>query len=114
MRSRTVAFPKLTIITGGSYGAGNYALCGKAFDPRLIWAWPTARYAVMGAEQATNTLAKSPSKVWNAKGPSLMLPLSSNFANKSKPLTNNRPMCATLLPTGWVDGIIDPRDTAQC
>jgi acetyl-CoA carboxylase carboxyltransferase component len=48
--------PKLTLITGGSYGAGNYALCGKAFDPRFILAWPSARYAVMGGDQAANTL----------------------------------------------------------
>lgn len=48
--------PKLTVILGGSYGAGNYALCGKAFDPRLILAWPTAKYAVMGGEQAASTL----------------------------------------------------------
>src|SRR5205085_4272355 len=47
--------PKLTVITGGSFGAGNYALCGKAFDPRFIFAWPTARYAVMGGEQAAGT-----------------------------------------------------------
>jgi acetyl-CoA carboxylase carboxyltransferase component len=48
--------PKLTVILGGSFGAGNYALCGKAFDPRFIFAWPTARYAVMGGEQAASTL----------------------------------------------------------
>src|SRR5207244_7238761 len=48
--------PKLTVLVGGSFGAGNYALCGKAFDPRLIFAWPTARYAVMGGEQAASTL----------------------------------------------------------
>ena len=48
--------PKITVITGGSYGAGNYAMCGKAFDPRLIFAWPNARYAVMGAKQAATTI----------------------------------------------------------
>jgi acetyl-CoA carboxylase carboxyltransferase component len=48
--------PKLTTILGGSFGAGNYALCGKAFDPRFIFAWPTAKYAVMGGEQAAGTL----------------------------------------------------------
>src|SRR6185437_9252650 len=48
--------PKLTVILGGSYGAGNYALCGKAFDPRFLFAWPTAKYAVMGGEQAAGTL----------------------------------------------------------
>ncbi len=48
--------PKITLITGGSFGAGNYALCGKAFDPRFLFAWPTARYAVMGGDQAASTL----------------------------------------------------------
>jgi 3-methylcrotonyl-CoA carboxylase beta subunit len=48
--------PKITLILGGSFGAGNYALCGKAFDPRFMFAWPTAKYAVMGGEQAANTL----------------------------------------------------------
>src|SRR5204863_9131023 len=48
--------PKITLILGGSFGAGNYALCGKAFDPRFIFAWPTARYAVMGGEQAAGVL----------------------------------------------------------
>jgi acetyl-CoA carboxylase carboxyltransferase component len=48
--------PKITLILGGSFGAGNYALCGKAFDPRFLFAWPTARYAVMGGEQAASTL----------------------------------------------------------
>jgi acetyl-CoA carboxylase carboxyltransferase component len=48
--------PKITLILGGSFGAGNYALCGKAFDPRFLFAWPTARYAVMGADQAASTL----------------------------------------------------------
>jgi acetyl-CoA carboxylase carboxyltransferase component len=48
--------PKITVILGGSFGAGNYALCGKAFDPRFLFAWPTARYAVMGGEQAARTL----------------------------------------------------------
>src|SRR3989440_9453780 len=48
--------PKVTVILGGSFGAGNYALCGKAFDPRVLFAWPTARYAVMGGEQAASTL----------------------------------------------------------
>ena len=48
--------PKLTVILGGSFGAGNYALCGKAFDPRFLLAWPRARYAVMGGEQASGVL----------------------------------------------------------
>jgi 3-methylcrotonyl-CoA carboxylase beta subunit len=59
--------PKLTIILGGSYGAGNYALCGKAFDPRLIFAWPTARCAVMGGDQAVGTLMEIAQKRSSAK-----------------------------------------------
>ncbi len=53
--------PKLTVIVGGSFGAGSYALCGKAYDPWLIVAWPAARYAVMGADQAADTLLATPS-----------------------------------------------------
>jgi len=48
--------PKITVICGGSFGAGHYAMCGKAYDPRFIFAWPTARYSVMGGEQAAETL----------------------------------------------------------
>ena len=60
--------PKFTVIMGNSYGAGNYAMCGKAFDPRLIVAWPTARIAVMGGEQASKVLAQiETSKSKNSK-----------------------------------------------
>ena len=48
--------PKITVVIGNSYGAGNYAMCGKAYDPRMIYAWPSARIAVMGGEQAAKTL----------------------------------------------------------
>ena len=58
--SRNSVVPKLTLIIGGSFGAGNYALCGKAFDPRFIFAWPTARYAVMGGDQAAEHAARHP------------------------------------------------------
>ena len=61
--------PKLTVILGGSFGAGNYALCGKAFDPRFIFAWPTARYAVMGGEQAASTLLDVQIAALAATGP---------------------------------------------
>src|ERR1019366_8880864 len=50
--------PKITVICGGSFGAGHYAMCGKAYDPRFIFAWPTARYAVMGGDQAAATLVE--------------------------------------------------------
>ena len=50
--------PKLTVIVGGSFGAGNYAMCGRAYDPRFLWTWPNARISVMGGEQAANVLAQ--------------------------------------------------------
>jgi acetyl-CoA carboxylase carboxyltransferase component len=53
----TSVVPKITVIVGGSFGAGHYAMCGKAYDPRFLFAWPTARYAVMSGDSAANTLA---------------------------------------------------------
>ena len=55
---RTSVVPKITVIVGGSFGAGHYAMCGKAYDPRFLFAWPTARYAVMSGASAANTLAE--------------------------------------------------------
>ncbi len=60
--------PKITIITGNSYGAGNYAMCGKAYDPRFIYAWPNAKIAVMGGEQAAKTLLQIQVASLKAKG----------------------------------------------
>src|SRR3546814_19404880 len=60
--------PKFTIIIGNSYGAGNYAMCGKAFDPRLIYAWPTARIGVMGGSQAAETLVQIEESARKKKG----------------------------------------------
>src|SRR5262249_53690843 len=54
----TAAVPKLTMIIGGSFGAGNYGMCGRAFSPRFLWMWPNARISVMGGEQAANVLAQ--------------------------------------------------------
>src|ERR1051325_3224536 len=60
--------PKITIVTGNSFGAGNYAMCGKAYDPRFIYAWPTAKIAVMGGEQAAKTLLQIQVASLKAKG----------------------------------------------
>jgi 3-methylcrotonyl-CoA carboxylase beta subunit len=54
--------PKLTVIVGGSFGAGNYAMCGRAFNPRFLWSWPNARSSVMGGEQAAKVLATNQSR----------------------------------------------------
>jgi 3-methylcrotonyl-CoA carboxylase beta subunit len=103
--------PKITILTGGSYGAGNYALCGKAFDPRFIYAWPTARCAVMGPAQATNTLVDvmvASLKKQNREPDTAELEeLRTQVAADYERQTDVRYAAARL----WVDAILDPTQT---
>ena len=103
--------PKLTLITGGSFGAGNYALCGKAFDPRFIFAWPHARCAVMGAQQATNTLldvmVASLKKQGHAADADELAQLREQVASNYERQTDVRYAAARL----WVDAIIEPSET---
>ncbi len=103
--------PKITLITGGSYGAGNYALCGKAFDPRFIYAWPTARCAVMGPAQATNTLldvmVSSLKKQGQLPDAAELESLRSQVAADYERQTDVRYAAARL----WVDAILDPIET---
>jgi 3-methylcrotonyl-CoA carboxylase beta subunit len=103
--------PKLTLILGGSYGAGNYALCGKAFDPRFIYAWPTARCAVMGAAQATNTLldvmVSSLKKQSREPDATELDALREQVAANYERQTDVRYAAARL----WVDAILDPAQT---
>jgi acetyl-CoA carboxylase carboxyltransferase component len=105
--------PKLTLITGGSYGAGNYALCGKAFDPRFIFAWPNARCAVMGAQQATNTLldvmVASLKKQGHVADAEELTQLRAQVAGDYQRQMDVRYAAARL----WVDAIIMPRETRQ-
>jgi len=103
--------PKITLITGGSYGAGNYALCGKAFDPRFIYAWPTARNAVMGPAQATNTLldvmVASLKKQGREPDAEELEQLRQQVAEDYERQTDVRYAAARL----WVDAILDPAET---
>jgi 3-methylcrotonyl-CoA carboxylase beta subunit len=103
--------PKITLITGGSYGAGNYALCGKAFDPRFIYAWPTARCAVMGPLQATNTLldvmVSSLKKQGQEPDAAELEQLQEQVAADYERQTDVRYAAARL----WVDAILDPAET---
>ena len=103
--------PKITLITGGSYGAGNYALCGKAFDPRFIYAWPAARCAVMGPAQATNTLldvmVASLKKQGQEPDAAELESLRGRVAADYERQTDVRYAAARL----WVDAILDPADT---
>src|SRR3954471_23991448 len=103
--------PKLTVILGGSFGAGNYALCGKAFDPRFIFAWPTARYAVMGADQAANTLLDITISALKRGGhepdAAELEELRRKVEASYREQTEIRYAAARL----WVDGILDPAET---
>ncbi|HJS53824.1 MAG TPA: acyl-CoA carboxylase subunit beta, partial [Chitinophagaceae bacterium] len=103
--------PKITFITGNSYGAGNYAMCGKAYGPRFIYAWPTAKIAVMGGDQAAKTLLQTHLKAMKAKGqqvkPEDEQKLLSEIINRYELQTNPYYAAARL----WVDDIIDPLQT---
>jgi acetyl-CoA carboxylase carboxyltransferase component len=103
--------PKITIIMGNSYGAGNYAMCGKAYDPRFIYAWPTARIAVMGGEQAAKTLLQIQVASLKAKGetitPEKENALLDEIKNRYEKQTSPYYAAARL----WVDDIIDPAQT---
>jgi len=103
--------PKITVILGGSYGAGNYALCGKAFDPRFIFAWPTARYAVMGGEQAASTLLdiqiSALKRAGHVPDADELAELRQKVEASYEEQTDVRFAAARL----WVDAIIEPAQT---
>lgn len=105
--------PKFTVVMGNSYGAGNYAMCGKAYDPRLIVAWPTARIAVMGGSQAAKTLLQIQVSTRQAKGEevspeeeaALLAEIEKRYEHQTSPY-----YAAARL---WVDAIIDPLETRR-
>ncbi|HLI34962.1 MAG TPA: acyl-CoA carboxylase subunit beta [Terriglobia bacterium] len=103
--------PKITVICGGSFGAGHYAMCGKAYDPRFIFAWPTARYAVMSGESAASTLVEIRIRQLERKGQKLSeaekKELYETVRETYERQTDPRYAAARL----WVDAIIDPVET---
>jgi 3-methylcrotonyl-CoA carboxylase beta subunit len=105
--------PKFTIIVGNSYGAGNYAMCGKAYDPRLIFSWPGARIAVMGGDQAAKTLLQIQVASLQSKGqlidPAEEKKLLDEIRGRYEKQTSPYYAAARL----WVDGIIDPLETRK-
>lgn len=103
--------PKLTVVTGGSYGAGNYALCGKAFDPRLIFAWPIARYAVMGAKQAAATLLDVQLAALKRSGKDPDLEELQRLREQVEKAYDDSTDIRYGAARGWVDAIIEPAQT---
>lgn len=103
--------PKFTIITGNSYGAGNYAMCGKAYDPRFIYAWPTARIAVMGGEQAAKTLLQIQVAAMKNQGREVSAAEEAALLNEIKGKYEKQTSPYYAAARLWVDDIIDPRET---
>jgi 3-methylcrotonyl-CoA carboxylase beta subunit len=105
--------PKITVVVGGSFGAGNYAMCGKAYDPRFIVAWPTARYAVMGAAQASDTvftiLARARERGDKKATHEELEELRAKVKQSYEEQTDIRYAAAR----GWVDAIIQPHETRE-
>ncbi len=105
--------PKFTVVVGNSYGAGNYAMCGKAYDPRLIVAWPTAKIAVMGGEQAAKTLLQIQVGAMKSKGQEISPAEEKELLDKITAKYQAQTKATYAASRLWVDAIIDPRETRQ-
>lgn len=103
--------PKITIVVGNSYGAGNYAMCGKAYDPRFIYAWPTAKIAVMGGEQAAKTMLQIQVAAMKAKGEVVSPEEEKKILDRITEKYNSQTTAFYAASRLWVDAIIDPGDT---
>jgi 3-methylcrotonyl-CoA carboxylase beta subunit len=105
--------PKFTVVIGGSFGAGNYAMCGRAYDPRFLWLWPNARISVMGGEQAASVLAtvrrdglEAGGASWSAEDEeAFKAPIREQYERQGSPYYSTARL--------WDDGVIDPRDTRR-
>ncbi len=107
----TASVPKFTVVIGGSYGAGNYGMCGRAYSPRFLWMWPNARISVMGGEQASMVLSQVRRDNIEAKGDSWSREEEEKFRSpiRAQYESQGHPYYATARL--WDDGVIDPADT---
>jgi acetyl-CoA carboxylase carboxyltransferase component len=105
--------PKFTVIVGGSFGAGNYGMCGRAYEPRLLWMWPNARISVMGAQQAASVLTtvkreqliREGKTLSDADDAAIRQPILDKYETEGSPYYSTARL--------WDDGILDPVDTRQ-
>nr|WP_276604279.1 carboxyl transferase domain-containing protein [Nannocystis pusilla] len=105
--------PKLTVILGGSFGAGNYGMCGRSYDPRFVFAWPGSRIAVMGGEQAAKVMEIITTAKFARMG---VKPDADAMAQMGKSIKDRLDAESTALYATarlWDDGLIDPRDTRR-
>jgi len=105
--------PKITIITGNSFGAGNYAMCGKAYDPRFIFAWPSAQIAVMGGAQAAKTLLQIQVSALQKKGETILPEVEAALLEEITKRYNDQTSPYYAAARLWVDGLIVPTDTRR-
>ncbi len=95
--------PKFTVVIGGSYGAGNYSMCGRAYSPRFLWMWPNARISVMGGEQAASVLATVRGDMTAEQEEAFKAPIRAQYEDQGNPYYSTARL--------WDDGVIDPADT---
>ncbi|ANW65950.1 methylcrotonoyl-CoA carboxylase [Mycobacterium sp. djl-10] len=95
--------PKFTVVIGGSYGAGNYSMCGRAYSPRFLWMWPNARISVMGGEQAASVLATVRGDMTPEQEEAFKAPIREQYESQGNPYYSTARL--------WDDGVIDPADT---
>jgi 3-methylcrotonyl-CoA carboxylase beta subunit len=107
----TTSVPKFTVILGGSYGAGNYGMCGRAFRPRQLWMWPNARISVMGGEQAANVLLTVKLDQMQGQGKSMSQAEQAAFKKPTLEKYESESSCYYSTARLWDDGVIDPVDT---
>ncbi|MGI4847156.1 MAG: carboxyl transferase domain-containing protein [Janthinobacterium lividum] len=109
----TAAVTKLTVIIGGSFGAGNYGMCGRAFSPRFLWMWPNARISVMGGEQAASVLATVKRDGIESRGGSWSAEEESDFKEPIRQQYEDQGHPYYASARLWDDGVIDPADTRR-
>jgi 3-methylcrotonyl-CoA carboxylase beta subunit len=105
--------PKISVIVGGSFGAGNYAMCGKAYDPRFLFAWPTAKFAVMSGDAAANTLAEIKYKQLEREGKKLDEQAKKELLSSIKATYDQQTDPRYAAARLWLDAIIDPAQTRE-
>jgi 3-methylcrotonyl-CoA carboxylase beta subunit len=109
----TTRVPKLTVVIGGSFGAGNYSMCGRAYSPRFLWMWPASRISVMGGAQASSVLStirreqlEGRGEEWSAEDEAAFkAPIAEQYENQGNPYYSTARL--------WDDGVIDPADTRR-
>ena len=105
--------PKITLVVGGSYGAGNYGMCGRAYDPRYLFMWPNARISVMGGEQAAGVLATVKEQQLLKRGETLSQEDIEKIKDPILKKYEHESSCWYSSARLWDDGVIDPRDTRK-